>query len=53
MIATACGIKSLGNRGCWNDETTHGRVGRPKGMEGHMEVARGFFFIIFSGLTIE
>jgi hypothetical protein len=53
MMATARGIKSLGNRGCRNDEMTHGRVGRPKDMEEHMEVARGFFFIIFSGLTVE
>jgi hypothetical protein len=53
MMATTHGIKSLGNRGRQNDETTHERVGRPKEMEEHMGVVRGFFFIIFSGLTVE
>ena len=53
MMATARGIRSLGNRGHRNDETMHGRVGRPKDMEEHMGVVRGFFFIIISGLTIE
>jgi hypothetical protein len=51
MMATAHGIKSLDNRGRRNGKVTHGRVGRPKGMEEHMGVVRGFFFIIFSGLT--
>jgi hypothetical protein len=50
MMATARSIKSLGNRGRWNNEATHGRVGRPKDRE-HMGVVRGFFFIIFSELT--
>jgi hypothetical protein len=53
MMATARGIKSLGNRSRRNDEAAHGRVGRPKDMEKHMEVVRGLFFIVFSGLTVE
>jgi hypothetical protein len=51
MMATAHGIKSLDNRSRWNGKATHGRVGRPKDMEEHMGVVRGFFFIIFPGLT--
>jgi hypothetical protein len=47
------GIKSLGNRGRQHDKTTHGRVGRTKDTGEHMGVVRGFFFIIFSGLTVE
>jgi hypothetical protein len=53
MMATARGIKSLGNRGRRNDEMTHGRVERPEDTEEHMGVVRGFFFIIFLGLTVE
>jgi hypothetical protein len=51
MMATTRSIKSLGNRSCRNGKATHGRVGRPKDMEEHMGVARGFFFIIFLELT--
>jgi hypothetical protein len=51
MMATVSGIKSLDNRSRWNGKATHGRVGRPKGMEEHMGVVRGFFFIIFLRLT--
>jgi hypothetical protein len=51
MMATTRGIKSLGNRGRWNNKATHGRVGRPKDMEEHMGVVKGFSFIIFLGLT--
>jgi hypothetical protein len=53
MMATVRGIKSLDDRGRRNGRATHGRVGRPKEMEEHMGVVRGFFFIIFSGLTVE
>jgi hypothetical protein len=51
MMATARGIKSLDNRSHRNGKATHGRVGRPKDMEEHMGAVRGFFFIIFLGLT--
>jgi hypothetical protein len=47
MMATAHGIKSPNNRSHWNGKSMHGRVGRPKDMEEHMGVVRGFFFIIF------
>jgi hypothetical protein len=41
MMATACGIKSLGNRGHKNDEATYERTGGPEDREEHMGIVKG------------
>jgi hypothetical protein len=41
MMATAHGIKSLGNRGHKNDEVMYGRTGRPKDRDEHMGIIKG------------